>query len=290
MIAITVVVIALLQVLAHFVFGMSPILAAIIFGAVPAFLGGGGAWLLLVMLRAEMKAFLLPKICERLKLRYTGPSPEFPFAAFGDSGLLPRCDRHTLEDGIENAETGIAFAAVEARLMVRKGTTKSGSPTYKVIWRGLLFAARLPRTLKGATLVMPARGFVARLFESRPAERIELGLGSLEAGLEIHTTHAEEARFVLTERVMRHLDAMGKKFGPDRPSLALLDHRVLLALRSKRDRFEGGSLFRPLDDPVRLEGLLFELADVFELADALGAALRLQRAAPPSAAAETSHP
>lgn len=289
-VGITLVVIALLQVLAFMVFDMDPVLAVIVFGMVPGFLGGGGAWLLLTMLRAEVKSFLLPKVCERLKLSYTGPAAGFPFAAFAASGMLPRHDRHTLEDGIESTESGIAFAAAEARLSVRSGSTKSGSPTYKTVWRGLLFAARTPRPLKGATLVMPERGFVSRLFESRPAERIELGLGPLEAGLEIRSTFPAEARMVLNERVMRRLAALAEKLGPDKPSLALLDDHVLLALRSKRDRFEGGSLFKPLDDPRRLEGLLFELAELFELADALGAALRLERARPQAGAAETSHP
>jgi hypothetical protein len=38
------------------------------------------------MFRAEMKGFLLPKIAERLKLDYTGPSPRFPFDAFRGAG------------------------------------------------------------------------------------------------------------------------------------------------------------------------------------------------------------
>jgi hypothetical protein len=278
---VTIVLIAGLQALMHGAFGMDAMLAIILFGIVPAFLGGAGAWLLLTMFRAQMKGFLLPKVAERLKLDYTGPSPAFPFDAFMGSGMLPRHARHGLEDGIASEEAGILFEAAEARLQVRS-TSKSGSSNYRTIWRGLLFAARTPRPFKGLTLVMPERGFVARIFESRPAERITLGVGELEDDLEIRTTLPEDARMMLTERVMRRLHELQRRLGSDRPSLALAGDRVLLAIRSKKDRFEGGSLFRPLDDPARIEALLLEFGDLFDLADALGHALKLERARPPA--------
>lgn len=279
--AVTIAVIAGLQALMHGVFGMSTMLAIILFGIVPAFLGGAGAWLMLTMFRAQMKGFLLPKVADRLKLDYTGPSPGFPFDAFMGSGMLPRHARHVLEDGIASEEAGILFEAAEARLQTRS-TSKSGSSNYRTIWRGLLFAARTPRPFKGITLVMPERGFVARLFERDPGERITLGLGELEEGLEIRTTLPEEARMALTERVMRRLHELQRKLGSDRPSLALAGDRVLLAIRSKKDRFEGGSLFEPLDDPARIEALLLEFGDLFDLADALGQALKLERARAPA--------
>ena len=153
------------------------------------------------------------------------------------------------------------------------------------MWRGILFAARTPRPFKGLTLVMPERGFVASLFESRPAEQVTLDLGELEEGLEIRTTLPEEARHVLTERVMRRLHELQHRLGSDRPSLALAGDRVLLAIRSKKDRFEGGSLFKRLDDPARIEALLTEFDDLFDLADALGHALKLERARAPESTA-----
>lgn len=278
--AVTAAVVVLLQALTLGVFGMGTVLAIFLFGLVPAFLGGAGAWLLLTMFRAELKGFLLPKIAARLKLDYTGPSPAFPFDAFLGSGMLPRHARHGLEDGIASEESGVLFEAAEARLQVRR-SGKSGSSHYKTIWRGLLFAARTPRPFKGLTLVMPERGFVARLFESEPAERITLGLGALEDDLEIRATVPEEARMVLTERVMRRLDELQRRLGSDRPSLALAGDRVLLAIRSRKDRFEAGSLFKRLDDPARIEALLLDFGDLFDLADALGHALKLERARAP---------
>lgn len=286
-IAVTAAVIALLQALAHGVFGMSTILAVMLFGLVPAFLGGAGAWLMLTMFRAEMKGFLLPRVAERLKLDYTGRAPAFPFDVFYGAGMLPRHDRHTLEDGVASDEAGILFEAAEARLAVRR-STKSGGSSYNTVWRGILFAARVPRPFKGLTLVMPERGFVARLFESRPAERITLGLGNLESDLEIRTTLPEEARMVLTDRVMRRLHELQRRLGSDRPSLALAGDRVLLAIRSKKDRFEGGSLFKPLDDPARIEALLLDFGDLFDLAEALGHALKLERARSPGADAPSA--
>jgi hypothetical protein len=278
----TVAVAALLLYLGFAVFGTDPVVAVIVFGGVPAFLGFAAAYIVLHLFRASLKAFLLPKVCERLKLRYLGDAPDLPFDAFLAAGLLPSHSGRHFEDGIESEEAGIVFDAAEARLTVRRRSSKGGSTT-KTVWRGLLLAARSPRGFKGTTLVLPARGFVERLFDGRKAERVELGLGELEAGLEIRSTAPQEAKGVLTESVMRKLADLAHRLGPERPSLALIGGHVLLAIRSKHDRFEGGSLFEPLDDPARVEDLLWEISNLCDLAEALGRALRLERARPAAA-------
>lgn len=269
--------IAILLFLAFSVFAMHPAVALIVCGGVPAFLGGGAIWLVGFAFRTKLKGFLLSKVCGQLGLRYVGPSPAFPIAAFDAAGLFPRHDRRHLEDGMEGDERGMPFAVAEARISRRRSTSKSGSANYTVVWRGLVIACAAPREFRGLTLIMPERGFVDRLFGSAPAERITLGLPELEAGLEIRTTDRQEAKMVLVERVMRRLAELGRRLGRERPSLALAGEHVLLAVPSRADRFEGGSLFAPLDDPRRLEELLAEIALVLALAGELADALRLGR-------------
>jgi len=274
----TVVVVPLLLLLAFGVLGTGIEIGIIVFGVFPAFVGGTGAFMMLAAFRRKMKGVLLPKVCEQLKLRYVGRAPDFPFDAFVRAGMLPRHDKHGLDDGIVCDEQGVLFSAAEARLTVRR-RTKNGT-TDSTVWRGLLLAAHAPRKLKGLTLVMPARGFVARLFESRPAEPVDLGLPDLVQGLEIRSTFPEEARMILTERVMRRFAELARRLGDDKPSLAIVDDDVLLAIRSPRDRFEGGSLWKPMDDPARIEALLHEIDELLALAAALGEAFRLERARP----------
>jgi hypothetical protein len=96
----------------------------------------------------------------------------------------------------------------------------------------------------------------------------------------VRTTLPEEARRVLTLPVMTSLADLARRLGRERPSLALTGDNVLLAIETKRDRFEGGSLWTPLDDPKRIEALVWELGYLCDLADALDAALKLERARP----------
>lgn len=227
---------AILMLLAFTVFGMHPGAALIVCGGVPLFFGGSAIWFVAFAFRTKLKGFLLPKVCEQLKLRHVGASPAFPISAFDAAGLFPRHDRRLLEDGMEGDERGMPFAVAEARISRRRPASKSGSTNYKMVWRGLVIACAAPRPFRGLTLIMPERGFVDRLFGSAPAERITLGLPDLEAGLEIRTTDRQEARMVLVERVMRRLAELGRRLGRERPSLALAGEHVLLAVPSRADR------------------------------------------------------
>ena len=276
--AITAAIIAVSLTVSLAVFGMNPGTAIVLFAGFPAFIGIGFAFILLHLLRLKMKAGLMPKVCAPLKLRYTGTSSDFPVADFVASGMIPHHDRYGFEDGIASEESGIAFAAAEATFSVRRRS--KGNDRYDPVWRGLLIAARVPRPFKGITLLMPPAGFVSRLFENRDADQITLGVGSAEDGLEIRSTSPEETRTVLTERVMRRLAELAARLGKEQPSLALKGNHVLLAIRSSRNRFEGGSLWKPMDDPARIENLLQELLLVFEVTEALGNAMRLERGRP----------
>ena len=281
--------IAAMQLLAFAVVGTrQPVLVIVFFGLVPAVIGGAIAYFLVRQFRADLKDFLLPKVCDRLKLRYMGSSSQLRIADFAATGMLPSHNRHSLEDGIESEQTGTVFHAAEARLV--KSTQTSKGPDNKNVWRGLLMAARSARPFDGLTLVMPAQGFITRLFGDRPHERIDLGFAELDSGLEVRTTLPEEARRVLNLQVMKSLAELARRLGHDRPSLALMGEHVLLAVATKRDRFEAGSLFKPLDDPQRIQDLLWELAHLCDLAEALGAALKLERARTKAPNAETSHP
>lgn len=268
--------IVLVHALLFALYGGTSALAIVFFALVPAIIAGFVAYFLLRSFRADLKDFLLPTVCERLKLRYVGSSSRLPVERFAATGMLPEHNRHALDDGIESDAGGIAFEAAEAKFQMKKGTGRGS--TLKTVWRGVLMAARAQQPFAGLTLVMPAQGFIARLFADRPHERVELASGELAAGLEARTTDAEEARRVLSPHVMRTLADLAHRLGRDRFSLALAGPDVFLAVESKCDRFQAGSLFKPLDDPKRIEDLLWELGHLCELAEALGQALKLARA------------
>ena len=116
-------------------------------------------------------------------------------------------------------------------------------------------------------------GMTVNELSLRGMDRIELGLGALEEGIEICTTHPAEARAVLTGRVMRRLGQLSERLGKERPALALYGSDVLLAVESNTNRFQGGSVFKPIDLVEQLDRITADIALLFELAEDLRDAL-----------------
>jgi hypothetical protein len=189
-----------------------------------------------------------------------------PFDRFVAARLLPPHGSATFLDGIE-CRDALRFSAIET--VLRQSQVGSGAGDSDTLWRGLLVALPAPRPLSGRTLVMSERGAIEQFFDSRRAEPIDLGFGDLAAGLEVRTTDPDEARGILTERVMRRIADLARRLGRERPSLALFEGDILLAIETRKNRFEAGSVNSPLAEAKRLNELLAELALLFELAEAL---------------------
>lgn len=271
-VAATAVVIALLLVLAFVVLKMGTFMGLLAFGLAPAIIGGMTAIAQVGSFQSSFNEFLLAKTCEHLQLRYTGSNPTLAFARFMEARLLPKHDACKFEDGADGVAPDTVFSAAEATL-IKKGKTDQGGDDDKEVWRGLLVEVPAPRPFAGRTIVLPERGAIDRLFDDRAAERIELGVGALEQGLEIRSTDADEARAVLTERVMRRLGELAGRLGRERPALGLFEGSVLFAVESERNRFPAPSIFDPIDQTDFLDRVLADFAHLLELAEALHDAL-----------------
>lgn len=270
--AATALVVALLLAVSIGVFAWGTVFSLLAFGLVPAIVGGILAVLPLARVQSSINDFLLAKACAHLGLRHTGAAPALSIERFRMARLLPQHGSHRFEDGIEGAGPDLAFRAAEATIKQSRSDSDGGSDE-ETLWRGLLVEVPAPRRFQGRTLVLPARGAVEQFFDKRDAQLISLGLGELEEGIEIRTTDADEARAVLTGRVMRRLADLSHRLGRERPALALIDDNVLLAIASERDRFRAASAFAPLDAAPALERLAADIAQLLDLAEALRDAL-----------------
>jgi hypothetical protein len=271
-VAATAVIIALLLVLAFAVLEMGTFMGLLAFGLAPAIIGGLTAIATAASFQSRFNEFLLTKTCEHLKLRYTGSKPTLPFSRFMEARLLPKHDECKFEDGADGVAPGVVFSAAEA-MLIEKGKTDQGGDDDKEAWRGLLMEVPAPRPFAGRTIVLPERGAIDRFFDDRAAERIELGVGEIEKGLEIRTTDPAEARAVLTERVMRRLGELASRLGREKPALGLIESSILFAVETGRDRFPAPSIFDPIDEADYLDRVLADFAHLLELAEALHEAL-----------------
>jgi hypothetical protein len=246
----------------------------VVFGVLPAILGGLAASMTLAGFRVDLREYLLPKTCALLGLRYTGREAALPMHHFSEMRLLPEHDEAKFASGVESAGPDVVFTAAGARL--QRTYTETDERETETIWRGLLMAVPAPQRFRARTVVIAERGRftallegVSKLAEGHTTERIELGLGELETGLEILTTDPAEARAILSERAMRRLAEIMRVFGVERTSLGFVEDKVLLAIETDANLFYTGSVERFSRRIEIFEELLADFALLFDFAEGL---------------------
>jgi hypothetical protein len=241
---------------------------AIVIALAAAFAAG---WPLLSF-ASSFNEFLVAKTCEHLGLRHTGASSSLPIAHFTAARFLPAHDSYRFEDGMECEGSDLAFNAAET-ILSESQSDSDGSSSDTTVWRGMLMEVRVQRRFEGRTLVLPRGGKLQFALDKRDLERIQLGLGEIEDALEIRTTHPSEARAVLGARLMRRLADIAARPGSERAALGLAGGGVLVAIESDRDRFQGGSVFQPIDLTEQLGRIAADIALLLELAETVRDAL-----------------
>jgi hypothetical protein len=91
---------------------------------------------------------------------------------------------------------------------------------------------------------------------------------------EVYGTDQVEARFLFTPTLMERLVALGTTIGDPAPHIAFHEGRLFVAGRVKGNRFEAGSIFVPMNDRRRIDGILDELTLVFEVVETLEASVK----------------
>ncbi len=220
-------------------------------------------------LHGEVKAFLLGKVCGFLDLNYSEVPAGFPFDNFNDIGLLPGHHRRKLEDNISGTHDGVAFSLCEARLERRQRDSK-GRTTYVEVYHGILFQLTFPKRFSGRTLVTRDGGSIGNFFRGiGKQERVTLEDPRFEKMFEVYSSDQVEARYLMTPTFMERMMDLADTFGKKSVELAFVDDHLLVSIRVTQDQFEGGGMFRAMDDTKRIETLIEEICKIYDLIDTL---------------------
>jgi len=266
-IVVTIVLIAALQLLYWGVIGDAFHIAAILF-AVPAVMGGAVCWAIVWLFRFSIKQYLVPKVCQFAGLAFDARPTSFPFNLFDDADFLPNHDRKVWEDGISGTHENVEFSLVEAKLQTRQ-STDTGSDSWRTKWRGMFFLLEFPKPFQGRTIVTREKGAMGKLFSGQPADPVHLEDPRFEKLFEAYSTDQVEARYLLTPTFMERVVALAAMVGKDSPEFAFVDNRLGIAVKSSKNRFEGGSILTPMQDRKRVDDLVLELSLIFHIIDAL---------------------
>lgn len=261
------------------------VLAAIVIGAVLGLTGApapvviiasvaaamgitGWAGYPLSQLRKDVKLGLNTRMAAAFGLTYA-PEPASParFDAFVSHGLIANSDRQSFEDHFSGEAHGADFELYEAHLEQRRQT--KDRTYYVTVFRGVLIRISFPRTVEGVTLVTRDKGlfngleaFSRRHLSGRKLERIGLVDLRFDRLFEVYGTDQVMARYLLTpsfmERLLRLEEILAGKNVRcvfDEDLVPESGRGELLIAAETGNKFEPGSLFKPLDDRKRIAKL-----------------------------------
>lgn len=242
-----------------------PAIFAVGFGVVATF---GAFHYFLNDVKAQTKMTLVAGICHYVGWSFTEEVEASPdLEVLKDNGLLPRrYHRAAFEDEMSGNAHGADFRAVEAHLE-RKDTDSDGDTKWVTVFRGSLMEIDFHRKFLGKTVVLRDAGFFNRK-KKAGMKRVGLVDPIFEDIFEAYGTDQVEARYLLTPTFMQRLVDLETSVEGKRIRFGFIDGRLLIAVETP-NRFEAGSMLKPLTDTERTKKILSEIDAVFGVVDGL---------------------
>ena len=180
--------------------------------------------------------------------------------------LLPTYDGARLSDGISGERRGCGIRMCEAELTQRR---KSGKNTQNVtVFHGLMLSIAFPRRFLGTTLILRDRGVFNLGKLDGGLARVGLVDQGLEKAFEVYSTDQVEARDLIHPVFMEALIELETAFSGKSLKAAFNEGALQITVGTGA-LFEPGSMFKPLDDRARVEGVVRDLAAALGIVDAV---------------------
>jgi len=229
-------------------------------------------------LRKTVKTGLNDRFAEAFGMRYRAEVHDpIRFDAFRQHGLLPGYDRRNFEDHFSGEAHGADFDIYEAHLEQKRRT--KNRTYYVTVFHGVLIRINFPRTVEGVTLVTrdagvfnALEGWAKKTFGGDKLERIGLVDPTFEKAFEVYGTDQVMARYLLTPSFMERLLKLESEL-KGKNVRCVFDEKLgegdgrgeLLIAAETGNKFEAGSMFKPLTDHDRIANLNGEFAMIDDI-------------------------
>ena len=229
-------------------------------------------------LRKTVKTGLNDRFADAFGMRYRAEVHDpIRFDALRAHDLLPNSDRRSFEDHFSGEVHGADFDLYEAHLEQRRRTKKR--TYYVTVFRGVLIRINFPRTVEGVTLVTRdagifngLEGWAKKTFGGQKLERIGLVDPTFEKAFEVYGTDQVMARYLLTPSFMERLLKLETVL-KGKNVRCVFDDKLgegagrgeLLIVAETGNKFEAGSMYKPLTDHARIATLHSEFAMIDDI-------------------------
>ena len=216
-------------------------------------------------IEAATKQNVLAGICKFLGWSFQEQfEPPVLFDSFVNLGLLPsRFTKSHFEDRITGITRGTRFEFFESHLKNKNsGGTKNEAVT---VFRGQLLALEFNQKFSGRTVVLRDKGWLQGE-KKQDMKRVGLVDPVFEKIFEAYGTDQVEARYLLTPTFMQRLVDLENSVDGKKIRFGFTGGLLLIAVETA-NRYESGSMFKPLIDAERTQKVLDEIGAIYDVID-----------------------
>jgi len=245
-------------------FRASPIVYIMIM-AVGASIGFGGASYMMRDVKSGTKDNIVGGVCRFLGWTFAEKIEEpANFGFFKTMGLVTRnYTRSNFEDMMAGEAHGAGFQFYEAHLEKKEGSGKNRKWVTK--FRGQLLALQFDQDFLGKTVVLRDTGIFNRK-KRGDMKRVGLVDPVFEKIFEAYGTDQVEARYLLTPTFMQRLGDLENSVDGKNIRFAFIGGQLLIAIETG-NRYEPGSMFKPLIETARTQKILNEIGAIYDVID-----------------------
>lgn len=251
--------------LAVAIFLRAPFMAYAIITGAGVVIGTGGAQYMLRDVKSGTKDNIVGGVCRFLGWTFTEKIEEpanFEYFTYLDL-IKNNFTRSTFEDQIAGVAHGAGFKFYEAHLERQEGSGKNRKWVTK--FRGQLLALTFDQEFLGKTVVLRDAGLFNRK-KKGDMKRVGLVDPVFEKIFEAYGTDQVEARYLLTPTFMQRLVDLENSVDGKNIRFGFIGGQLLIAVETG-NRYEPGSMFKPLVETTRTQKILDEIGAIYDVID-----------------------
>jgi len=228
-----------------------------------SFMGGFGLYAYLMRkVQAQTKNVLVGEVAKFLGWEFSSAATApAAFEAYKNYKMVPGFSRASFEDRLFGQGHGAHFSMVEAHL------EKKGDKSYHTVFRGFLLEIDFHQSFHSTTLVLRDRGLFNRK-QFKGLKRVGMASPKWEKMFEAYGTDQVEARVKLDPAFMEKLMELEESVDGKKIRFGFFDNRLHVICETK-NRYEPGSMLKPLTDPARMQKIIDEVDALYGVIDAV---------------------
>lgn len=181
-------------------------------------------------------------------------------------GLVPAYQSASFGYPVAGKSHGVSFSFCRMELS-KSDMIKNDPFPWKSTFKGQFIVIDLKHRFKGRTVVFADKGRFNRKIKGN-MKPVRLVDPIFEKKYEVYGTDQVEARYLLTPDFIQRLVDLEHAFKGKSLRFGFIDNQLLIAIET-RMRLGVGSMFRPLDDPKRMQHILNVMGAIYDVIDGI---------------------